>query len=122
MASHFCFVRNHHKHIEKVGVVADSLWEMSLSTWRHTLWQPRSGISLRENVKTGGTMGAESPLAGQAANIMAPNPCLSRWAPALGSSKFSRSSVRRMGEVYRATDTRLDSTRRDGGCWRTPVR
>ena len=51
MASHFRFVRDHHKHIKKVGVVTDSPWEMSLSIWRHTLWQPRSGISLRENLK-----------------------------------------------------------------------
>jgi SpoIIAA-like len=51
MASHFRFVRDHHKHIKKIGVVTDSPWGMSLSIWRHTLWQPRSDISLRENLK-----------------------------------------------------------------------
>ena len=51
MASHFRFVRDHHKHIKKIGVVTDSPLGMSLSIWRHTLWQPRSDISLRENLR-----------------------------------------------------------------------
>ena len=49
MAGHFRFVRDHHKQIKKIGVVTDSPLGMSLSIWRHSLWQPRSDISLREN-------------------------------------------------------------------------
>ena len=51
MASHFRFVRDHHKHIKKIAVVTDSPMGNVAEHLASTLWQPRSDTSLRENLK-----------------------------------------------------------------------
>ena len=46
VVAHFRFVREHHKHIKRVGLVPTPLWEILQRIWLHTLFPRKSNILL----------------------------------------------------------------------------
>ena len=45
MAAHLRFVRDHHRHVKKIGIVTDSNLGSVAEHWRRTSWRRRSSTS-----------------------------------------------------------------------------